>query len=259
MTRYPRLSAALRASFYHLLSSLFLAVLTALMVFKVWYVWPLDEMVGGKTLFFLVVSIDVICGPLLTLVLWNPAKPRRVLLQDMLIVCAVQLAMLTYGVYTVAVARPVHLVFEVDRFRVITASEIDPAALSAAPEGLRELPWTGPTLIGVRSPRNNDEFVKSLDLSLAGQEPSLRPDWWQDYATSVPEVLKRAKSLDKLQQAYPAEKLELDKAVGQSGLAASDLVWLPLTHTRAMDWVVLLDKKTGQPRAYAHIDGFIEK
>ena len=254
-----RLSSALRASFYHLLSSLFLATLTALMVFKVWYIWPFDEMVGGKTLFLLVVSIDVIRGPLLTLVFWNPAKPRKVLLQDMLIVCAVQISMLTYGVYTVAIARPVHLVFEVDRFRVITASEIDPADLSAAPESLRQLPWTGPTLIGVRSPRNNDEFVKSLDLSLAGQEPSLRPDWWQDYAATLPEVLKRAKSLDKLQKAHPAQNAELDKAVHQAGLPASDLLWLPLTHTRAMDWVVLLDNKTGQPRAYAHIDGFIEK
>ena len=47
--------------------------------------------------------------------------------------------------------------------------------------------------------------------------------------------------------------------VHQAGLPASDLLWLPLTHTRAMDWVVLLDKRTGQPRAYAHIDGFIEK
>jgi hypothetical protein len=256
MKLHPRLSSALRASFFHLLASLLVAALTAILVFQVWYAWPLDEMVGGRTLFMLVVSVDVVCGPLLTLVLWNPAKPRRELIQDLTIVAIVQMGMLAYGVHTVAVARPVHLAFDADRFRVVTAAEIDPADLSAAPEGLRQLPWTGPSLISIRAPRNNDEFVKSLDLSMAGQEPALRPGWWQDYALALPKVQQRAKPLSALDKVPVAKKLELDKAVSAAGLPATELVWLPLTHPRAMDWIVLLDKKTGQPRAYAHIDGF---
>jgi hypothetical protein len=168
----------------------------------------------------------------------------------------VQMGMLVYGVHTVAVARPVHLVFETDRFHIVTAAEIEPADLSAAPEGLRQLPWTGPTLISLRAPRSSEEFVKSLDLSLAGQEPALRPGWWQDYALALPKVLQNAKPLSALDKVPPGKKLELDKAVNAAGVPASELLWLPLTHARAMDWIVLLDKKTGQPRAYAHIDGF---
>jgi hypothetical protein len=256
MKLHPRLSSAFRASFFHLLASSLVAALTAILVFQVWYAWPLDEMVGGRALFMLVVSVDVVCGPLLTLVLWNPAKPRRELIQDLTIVAIVQMGMLAYGVNTVAAARPVHLVFETDRFQVVTAAEIEPADLPAAPEGLRQLPWTGPTLISIRAPRSNEEFVKSLDLSMAGQEPALRPGWWQDYALALPKVQQRAKPLSALDKLPPAKKLELDKAVNTAAIPASELLWLPLTHRRAMDWIVLLDKKTGQPRAYAHIDGF---
>lgn len=253
---HSRIFPALRAGFFHFLVSLLVAALTAVLVFQVWYVWPLDEMVGGRTLFLLMVSVDVICGPLLTLVLWNPAKPRRHLVQDLTIVGVVQVGMLMYGVHTVAVARPVHLVFETDRFRVITAAEIDPIDLLAAPEGLRQLPWMGPTLIGIRASHDNNEFIKSLDLSLAGQEPSLRPGWWQDYKQVIPQVLQHAHPLTALDKLPPAKKIELDKAVHQAGLPAAELLWLPLIHARAMDWVIFLDKKTGQPRAYANIDGF---
>lgn len=256
MVRHSRFFSALRASLFHFLASVFVAVLTAVLVFGVWYPWPLSEMVSGRELFWLVVGVDVVCGPLLTLVLWNPTKPRRELLLDLTIVAAVQMAALAYGMHTVAIARPVHLVFEVDRLRVVTASEIDPADLPQAPENLRRLPWTGPTLISVRAARDSDEFLKSVDLSIAGQEPALRPGWWQAYALGIPQLLQRARPLSALVQARPEQKALLDEAVRKAGVPEFDLLWLPLTSARAMEWVVLLDKVTGQPRAYVPIDGF---
>lgn len=252
-----RLASALRASFTHLVVSVFVAGLTAVLVFGVWYLWPLYELVSGRELFWLVVGVDVVCGPLLTMVLWNPAKPRRELVQDLSLVAAVQIAALTYGMHTVAIARPVHLVFETDRIRVITASEIEAAELLQAPPGLRELPWTGPTLISLRAPRDSQELVDSIDLAVAGQDTSLRPGWWQPYEMGLPLLLQRAKRLDELVEARPAQKDLLDRAIQESGVPESELLWLPLTSARTMEWVVLLDKNTGKPRAYAPIDGFL--
>jgi len=256
MALYSRIISALRASAYHFLVSVLLAGLAAILVFKLWYPWPFYKMVSGRELFWLVVSVDVICGPLLTLVIWNPIKPRKELVQDLTMVACIQIAALLYGISTVAAARPVHIVFEVDRFRLVTASEIDPIDLRDAPANFQQLAWLGPTLIGVRTPKDGVELLKSVDMSMAGKDPSLRPGWWQAYSLSFPEALKRARSLTVLFETYPAKKLELDEAVQETGMSEADLLWLPLTSARDMDWIVLLDKKTGQPCSYAHIDGF---
>lgn len=256
MNSSSRYLSAAKAGIFHLLISALAGGCIALVVFGIWYKWPLHEMMKGRELFWLVVGVDVVCGPLLTLVLWNPAKPRRELIQDMVLVACVQTGALLYGSYTVAIVRPVHLVFETDRIRVVSASEIDAADLSNAPQGLRDLPWTGPTLISVRAPLSSDELLKSVDLSMAGKEPSLRPDWWQSYELGLPQLLARARPLDSLINARPSQKDLLEAAVHTSGMPASDLLWIPFTSAKSMEWVVLIDKKEGKPRAYAPIDGF---
>lgn len=251
-----RFTAALRAGFVHLLLTGLVAGSMAWLVFGLWFPWPLYELVGGRDLFLLVVGVDLVCGPLLTTVLWNPAKPRPELFWDLSLVAAVQIAALAYGMHTVAIARPVHIVFEVDRLRVVTASEIEAADLPFALEEFRRLPWTGPTLASIREAQNSQELLNSVDLSMGGQEPSQRPGWWQAYALGLPQLFQRARSLEVLAAARPKQKQVLQDAVKASGLPEADLLWLPLTSARSLDWVVLLDKKSGLPRAYASIDGF---
>lgn len=256
MVLNPRLFSALRAGSAHFLLTLLVAAVMAGLVFGLWYPWPLYKLVAGRELFWLVVGVDVVCGPLLTMVLWNPSKLRRELIQDLSMVVAVQLAALAYGMHAVAVARPVHLVFEADRLRVVTASEIDSADLPKAPDGLRQLPWTGPTLVSLRDPRDSEEFLKSVELSVAGQEPSLRPAWWQSYELSLPQLLQRARPLAALLNARPDQKDVLENVIRKAELREADLLWLPLTSARTMEWVVLIDKQTGLPKGYAPIDGF---
>ena len=94
-----------------------MASVAALLVLWVWYPYPYGLLSGGRHLFLLLMGVDVVCGPLLTLVLFNPTKPRRELLTDMALVVCIQLAALAYGLYTAQEARPLFLVHEVDRFR----------------------------------------------------------------------------------------------------------------------------------------------
>ncbi len=252
-----RLTSALKVSVVHFIISIIIAGLAAALIFGIWYRWPFSEMLGGRELFWLIVGVDVVSGPILTLVLWNPNKSRRELIQDVSLIIFLQAGALFYGVYTVAIARPVHLVFEVDRIRIVTASEIEASELLDATEGLRTLPWAGPTLISVRDPISNDELLKSVEQSMSGKEPSLRPSWWQSYGLKVPQILVRAKSLDALVQARPDQKYLIDVAVKKSGMPASELLWLPVTSAKSMEWVVFIEKSEGKPLAYAPIDGFL--
>lgn len=252
-----RYISAFKASIFHFVISLVVGGVAAFLVFGLWYRWPLYEMLGGRELFWLVVSVDVVCGPLLTFVLWNPAKPRRELILDLVIVILIQVGALVYGMYAVAMARPVYLVFEIDRIRAVSVSELNVSELLQAPDELQTLSWTGPRLISVRDPVDSDELVKSIDLSIAGSEPSLRPSWWQSYEAGRSKVLARSRPLEVLFQAHPEKRQILQEAIEKSGLATSELLWLPFTSARSFEWVVLIDRKSGALRSYAPIDGFL--
>ncbi|MFY3385384.1 TfpX/TfpZ family type IV pilin accessory protein [Paracidovorax sp. MALMAid1276] len=251
-----RYRAALKAAAAHFLITLGIAALTAILVFQVWFPWPFYEIVAGRELFWLVISVDVVCGPLLTLALWNPAKSSRELTIDMALIGFIQIGALIYGINTVTETRPVRLVFEVDRLRLVSAAEINREHLGLAVDNLQHFSWTGPVLVGIRQPKNNQEMIESIDLSLGGLEPSLRPGWWQPYDLSVSEVLKAARPISVLRKNRPADSERINDAVRMSKLPESELRWLPLTAARSFDWVVFLDKQSAQPVSYARVDGF---
>jgi len=159
---------AVKSASLHLLVSLVLAGLAALLVFEVWYPFPYAELTGGLDLYKLVVSVDIVCGPLLTLILASPKKKMRERVVDYSLIGAIQLAALIYGLYSVSLARPVAAAFERDRINIVTAAEIDEADLAKAKDGFKTLPWFGIERVGVREAVNVEEANESLSLSLTG-------------------------------------------------------------------------------------------
>lgn len=255
MTRI-RFQAALRATLIHLLASLVVAALAALLVFGVWYPYPYRELAGGTNLFALIVIVDVICGPLLTLFLFNPRKSRRELSLDLGLVALIQVAALAYGLYSLAVARPVFLVFEVDRFTVVSVADVSLDELDPANNPLHRLSWSGPRVIGVREPSSGDETLASLDMSLKGIPPSMRPDWWEPYESSRQRVLNRSRPVDELRKKSAGSSALIDRAVKDSGVAENSLRWLPLTGFRSTEWVAFIDSESAAVRSFAPVDGF---
>ncbi|NMM09719.1 MAG: pilus assembly protein [Polaromonas sp.] len=247
----------LGAAFIHLGISLALAALAALLVFLVWYPYPYREISGGRSLFLLVVSVDVIMGPLMTLVVFNRSKPRRELRRDLTIIGLLQLAALTYGLWTVAVARPVHLVFEIDRFRVVHAIDIPADLLSHAPVDLQQLPLMGPTLLSVREFKDGKESFDATMAALQGVSLSARPDLWQSYLKAKPKVIAHAHPLDELKNRFPARSAEIDRAVADLSPTrpATSVRYLPMIGRNSF-WTVLIDVNTAEVIAFVPIDSF---
>jgi len=259
-----RLRLALKAAAWHAALSLAVAALVAVLVFGLWFPGPLRELAGGAELFWLIVGVDVVCGPLLTLVVFNPAKPRRELFRDLAWVALIQIAALAYGVHTLSYARPVALVFEVDRFRVVGHGDLDGADLAQLPDWAQPWRFSRARTLGTRAAASGEEQLASVQASLQGIEPSQRPSWWQEYALSTPAVLQRARPLSDLRGKHPAQGAVIDHAAmaamrgartGESTDPAA-LRWLPIVSRRAMDWVVLIDPNTARLRGFVHLDGF---
>ena len=249
------INARLAASGVHLACSALLACVAATMVFWVWYPAPYGQMSGASDLFLLLVAVDVVLGPLITLVIFNTGKSRNKLLGDLVVVAAVQLAALSYGVWTVFVVRPVHLVFEYDRMRVVHAVEIPEEFLMRVPAGIDALPVWGPGLLALRPFKDNAEQTSATFAALAGVALSTRTELWMPYDKAVPEILKAAKPVAQLISKTPAFAAPLQRALAQAGRSEADTVYLPLA-SRASFGTALLDAKTGQPVALLPLDSF---
>ncbi|MNV21370.1 hypothetical protein D3C71_1123040 [compost metagenome] len=245
----------LRASGIHLGISLCIAALAAVVVFGWWYPYPYREISGGRSLFMLVVCVDVVMGPLITLIIFNRAKPRRELVTDFTLVGLLQLAALSYGLWTVFVARPVHLVFEYSRMSVVHAVDVDPILLARAPADLQNLPLTGPTPIALRPFKDQAESFDATMAAVGGTPLSARSDLWQPYANSVADILKESKPASDLHTRFAAQTAQIDQAIKDSGKTVDQLRYLPLVG-RNNAWTVLLDAQTAEPMGYIPLDSF---
>lgn len=245
----------LQASAAHLVISLVIAALAALLVLGVWYPYPYREISGGRELFFLIVTVDVILGPLITLAIFNRQKPWPVLRRDLLVISALQMAALVFGLHTVYITRPVHLVFEYYRFNVVHAIDVPKDRLSQAPAMVEPMPVWGPTLLSLRPFKDNKEQSDATLDDLAGLKLPARPEFWQPYELARAEVQKEAKPVVELMTRFPAEANTIRSAAQDAGRKAEDLVYVPMIG-RKLFWTVLLDPATTQVVAYVPLDSF---
>jgi len=249
------LRSRLRAAGIHLGLSAAVAGLCAAVVLGIWYPQPFREISGGKGLFLLMVSVDLVLGPLVTLAVFDRRKPWRELRRDLAIVGLLQLTGLAYGLYTVWEARPVYLVFEVDRFRVVRAIDIDDADLQQAPQGLQTLPRFGPGIIMAQPPTDRSDVVKSIERAMAGRDIFVQPKTWRPYADALSAVRRRAKPLADLDRAQPAHHAAIEAAVRAAGLPVERIAYLPIIAKQA-NWVALVYNQDARVVGYLPFGGF---
>ena len=250
-----RFKSALVAAGVHFSVSLVVAVLAAWMVFGLWYPYPYSEISGGNGLFFLVVLVDVVCGPLLTLVIFNPVKPHRELIVDFLVIGLLQFIALGYGLWTVFSARPVHLVFEYHRIAVVNAADVDAMALAQAPPALQVLPLKGPTLLSLRSFKDGKEQYESTMLALGGIPQAAQPMLWQPWEAAHAQILSESRPVADLKQRFGTQIASINKAIAATGRPADNLRYLPLM-ARQEGWTVLIDAQTIKPVGFMQLDSF---
>lgn len=241
LEKKSRLKFALKIAAIHFTINILIAVLVTVLVLYVWYPYPYNELMGGLHLLALIIAVDIVCGPVLTMILANPKKPKRELMQDFSLVAIVQFIALVYGLYAVFIARPVYVVFEKDRFVVVSAAEINTSLLAQAPKNLQKLPLFGIQRIGIRDTLN-EEMVDSTLLSLQGIPPSIRPSWWvEETDKQRKQIQQTMRPLKKLEKRYSGNPI-LNEAIKTSELTPDQLYYLPFTSSKNKDWTVLLDK-----------------
>lgn len=179
----------------HFLVSLFIVVNFALLLLSQWYPEPYFSADGGWSIFRMIILVDLVLGPCLTLIVYKPGKNG--LKFDMSAIATVQLAALIYGGSVLYQDRPIFLVFSVDRFVLVSADDIDTSRLNDSL--LPETTGAEPVPVYARMPEDPEEHKKFVNEVFAGQ-PDLeyRAEYYEPYAQNLKSILSKSKDVARI-------------------------------------------------------------
>jgi hypothetical protein len=211
----------------------------------VWYPGPFFTAMGGNDLVIILLGVDVVLGPLITLIVFNPKKRPALLRLDLALIGTIQAAALAYGVSVIAEVRPVYMVFTVDRFDLVAANDLKEAELARAKDSrFRSIPWGRPATIAVASPTDPKEQMRVIQSALEGADLQTFPQYYVDYEMLAAKALGKSKPYSVLRRRHPESLAVLDKRLAELGKREEEVRFLPLK-ARKTDYCVLLDAKSG--------------
>ena len=232
-----------KASAIHATGSALIAITIVVLMLALWYPGAYFAAMGGKELLLVVVGVDVVIGPLITLIIFDPKK--KSLKFDLAVIAVLQLAALAYGCYVMFEARPVYNVFVVDRFDLVAANQISDDSLKKAMPEFQSLPLTGPLVIAVR---RIDDPKRQMDITMetlsGGKDLSEMPEFYVPYAGQATQAAKRARPLAELEKKQPDQAATIRKFVVDSGRKPDEIGYLAMK-ARNQDMSVVVDKATG--------------
>ncbi len=231
-----------QAAGIHLAISTLVAATVLAALLLVWYPQPYFRLAGGPGLMLTLIGVDVVMGPVLTLVVFDPRK--KSIRIDLTVIVLLQLAAFAYGLSVIAQARPAYVVFSGDRFTVVAANQIDPESLASAKPPYDTLPIDGPRLVGARVPDDPAQRQKLMLLALGGVDLPVLPRYYVPYADVAGDLKGKARPLADLRKGDDKARDKIDAEVARIGRPRSALGWIPVLG-RLEAGVALVDTSSG--------------
>jgi len=239
----------LKASLIHLGLSIFLVGLVIGSLLFFFFPQLFIGVSDFKEIAMIIISVDLILGPLLTFVVFQPKK--KTLVFDLSVIAAIQLSALTYGAYALYEVHPVYVTFNIDRFTIVSAKDAEPE--KALHDEYKISKLNAGRLAFAKLP---DEAEKKNELlfsaAMGGRDLEARTEYYEPYENHIDQVL--ARSLDpKLIFADEASKEQAKSFYNKHQDNLNEFAYLPL-NSQKKDAIIVLDKVTAQPIATLNID-----
>jgi hypothetical protein len=235
----------IKAALIHLAISAFIALLVILIIYGGWYQGGLASIEGVGSILLIMIGVDVVLGPLMTLLVYKPKKKTLVI--DLSVIAFLQAAFLTYGVYNVELARPAFVVFEENRFETVSYADLPEESriqLQANTNPKTSRSPFQPVYVVALPPADPILASKLLEDAIAGgAELSQMPKYYSSPALSNEVLLAKAKPIEQLKKIKGNDPQEVDTFIRSLGLSADDLKFLPLKG-KSKDAVIVIEAKT---------------
>lgn len=213
----------------HLAVSIAIACLIIGLVFFIWYPSPLAQATGVTHIFLMLLAIDVTIGPILGFIVYKEGK--KTLKFDLTVIILFQICAMCYGLYNISAGRPVWLVYNIDRFDLIRANDIEGNSNN----------WFGPQYKAIQISKDNEQRNKDLfNVVFGGVSLTQQPSRYINLDQVKSDIQRKAQDLNSLNKYNNLQQVQ--KVVQNCPQADS---WVPLK-ANSQDMVVLMNKQKGE-------------
>lgn len=209
----------------HLLLSLLVFCSVFYVLFVLWYPEPFFSIDGGLHGVKLIVLVDLVIGPLLTLIVYR--KGKKGLAKDMSVIAFMQIICLCYGIWTLYQYRPIALVFYQGSFY-----SMDISKYSGQPDALRrikEIAGKVPGHVIVELPSGFDE-IRALRRSATAKGETLfaQVELYRPLDNQLDKITLHARDLTQYLNHHPLDRVVLERWVNKHGGKAEGYAFIPV-------------------------------
>jgi hypothetical protein len=190
-----------------------------------WYRWPGWYLAGALHIVGLLILVDLALGPTLTLIVANPAKPRRALVRDIAVIATVQIAALIYGGATLWHGRPLYYTFSFDRLEIVQASDIEPDEFALARQHNPSLAphwYSLPRWIWAPLPEGEEGAHIGTGLLFGGVDVIDMPRYFKPWEQGLPNLRLELVQLDDMKYLSKPQKQALRARMAERGLPVNE-------------------------------------
>ena len=233
-----------KATAIHFLISVAVVTSIIALMLTLWYPHAYFKLMGGTHLIYMIGSVDVFIGPLLTFVVFKTGK--KSLRFDLSVIGMLQATAMSYGLYVMFEARPIFTVFNQNAFYVASVVDIYPKELlKGKKEEWRTASLTGPRLVAIgMSYEYQNKEDKNLVFAL-GNTVQTHPVVYDSYANHRLKVIKAGKPLHQLAEISTKNESTIDAFLQKSNRLMKDFLFLPI-YSAVSQMSAIVDAKTGE-------------
>jgi hypothetical protein len=216
-------------AFKHFLLSVFIFSIVTFILSSLWYPAPYFLAAGGWQGLQIAAPIDLVLGPLLTLVVVNKHKTKSKIIFDLVVIGLIQLSALTWGVSTIYQQRPVANVYWDWEKAFFSVSAADLNKYGYELSKLDNFDSKKPVLIVARKPVSKQEIDEVVStISQKAIPPYLQTNLYEPLALNFIEVKLAQLDLATFLKSENEAKKISNKLLNELGGDISDYVIIPL-------------------------------
>lgn len=206
-----------KATAIHLLLSLVVFAVVLYLILFHWYPGPWFAIDGGWQGVRIMIAVDLVLGPLLTFLIFNPNKTRLALGVDFTFIAIVQISALVWGIYAVHSKRPLAIVHWDDRLYSVDSEVLKKQKLG--PEVLKPFGEKLPVIVFAESPTDPAKVIElTMKTITEGVAEYEQTDLYRPLTQHLDESFAKQVSLPAIREHSPEIEAKLQRLAAKHGL-----------------------------------------
>lgn len=246
-TRVCFMKTRLIAAGLHFLASAFVVSLVLSVIYFVWYPAPFYTIHSAFDAVKVLLLVDLVLGPFLTMLIFNVLKPRSELIRDFSIIVVFQLLALGWGIHITYKMRPDFFVFQDNTFYSILKYEVNVEDLNDD-VSLPEI-WQRPKAIYIE-PFDQQEAAQRLQSVIKGeriagamyQAERYRPLSLQMDSQYMQDIIHKSTEYTVLLKSK-TWKIKVEQFLQDQGGAGEDYLFYSLDNATQFSGIIIFNKK----------------